>query len=118
VSDIDQRHVSNAVAHFDIKGPQFDRLSAFYSEVFGWSVALRGPGYASVTTPEGSVDGALVESEEAALTIGIVVPELARSLDVAVAQGGTIAMPMTDNGWVVKAQILDPSGNRLTLIQA
>jgi hypothetical protein len=27
-------------------------------------------------------------------------------------------MPPTDNGWVVKAQIRDPAGNLLTLIQA
>jgi predicted enzyme related to lactoylglutathione lyase len=117
MSDFGQRHAPNAIAHFDISGPTFDRLRSFYSEVFGWTIAVRGPGYASVKTPMGSADGALLESEEAALTIGIAVPDLARSLEDAVAQGGSIAMPATDNGWVVKAQIVDPAGNRLTLIQ-
>ena len=117
MSDLGERHMPNTVAHFDVAGPNLDRLRSFYSEVFGWAVAVRGPGYAAVTTPAGSADGALIESEEAALTIGIVVPKLARSLDLAVTQGGAITMPETDNGWVVKAQITDPAGNRLTLIQ-
>ena len=26
-------------------------------------------------------------------------------------------MPPTDNGWVVKAQVRDPAGNTLTLIE-
>ena len=31
--------------------------------------------------------------------------------------GGEVVMPPTDNGWVVKAQVRDPAGNVLTLIQ-
>ena len=31
--------------------------------------------------------------------------------------GGEVIAGPTDNGWVVKAQIRDPAGNRLTLIQ-
>jgi len=27
-------------------------------------------------------------------------------------------MPATDNGWVTKAQVSDPAGNLVTLIQA
>jgi len=111
------QYVPNGIAHFDIAGPGFEALQSFYSSVFAWSVAVRGPGYASVTTPPGSADGSLVEAPEAALTIGVVVPDLARSLDVAVEHGGTVAMPITDNGWVRKAQIVDPAGNRVTLIQ-
>ena len=111
------RYVHNGIAHFDIAGPGFEALRSFYNGVFEWSVAVRGPGYASVTTPAGSADGSLIEAPEAALTIGVVVPDLARALDLAVAHGGTVAMPVTDNGWVTKAQIVDPAGNRVTLIQ-
>jgi predicted enzyme related to lactoylglutathione lyase len=50
------------------------------------------------------------------LTIRIAVPELGRSLELAVARG-TIAIPPTDNGFVRKAQIVDPAGNRVTVIQ-
>lgn len=111
------RYAPNTIGHFDVAGPRLDELRAFYSAVFGWSVDVRGPGYASIATPDGCANGAIVEAEESALTIGVIVPELARALDAAVAQGGTVAMPVTDNGWVVKAQIVDPAGNRVTLIQ-
>jgi predicted enzyme related to lactoylglutathione lyase len=108
--------VHNGIGHFDIAGPRLDELQAFYADVFGWAIDVRGPGYAAVSTPEGCANGALVEAEQPGLTIGIVVPDLARALETAVARGGTVAMPATDNGWVVKAQIVDPAGNRVTLI--
>jgi predicted enzyme related to lactoylglutathione lyase len=110
------RHVVNGVAHFDISGPNVEPLRSFYSAVFGWRIDPRGPGYAAVMTPDGSADGAIVESPDAGITIGITVPELARSLERVTSLGGTVIMPPTDNGWVVKAQILDPAGNRVTLI--
>jgi predicted enzyme related to lactoylglutathione lyase len=116
--DTDARHTPNGIAHFDIAGPQVAALGSFYSDVFGWSVSPRGPGYAAVVTPEGSPDGALVEAQESGLTLGVVVADIAETLARAVAGGGSVAMPITDNGWVVKAQVLDPAGNRLTLIAA
>ena len=35
----------------------------------------------------------------------------------AAAEGGRVVLPKVDNGWVKKAQIADPAGNVLTLIQ-
>jgi predicted enzyme related to lactoylglutathione lyase len=110
-------HTANGIGHFDIAGPDIAPLGAFYSAVLGWQVAPRGPGYAMLTTPEGSPNGALVEAEAASLTVGVVVPDLATALSMAEANGGSIAMPPTDNGWVKKAQVRDPAGNLLTLIQ-
>jgi predicted enzyme related to lactoylglutathione lyase len=110
-------HTSNGIGHFDIAGPDIGPLKNFYAALFGWQVAERGPGYAMVETPEGGPNGAMVEAETAALTIGIVVPDLAAALTRAQSEGGAIAMPLTDTGWVKKAQIRDPAGNLLTLIQ-
>jgi len=110
-------HTLNGIGHFDIAGPDLARLSTFYSSVLDWQVTPRGPGYAMLATPEGSPNGALVEAETAALTIGIVVPDLTAALTSAEQHGGSIAMPLTDNGWVKKAQVRDPAGNLLTLIQ-
>jgi uncharacterized protein len=45
------------------------------------------------------------------------VPDLDAAVDSAAKLGGTVVMPPTDNGWVVKAQVTDPAGNTLTLIQ-
>ncbi|WP_162247891.1 VOC family protein [Devosia sp. Root413D1] len=44
-------------------------------------------------------------------------PDLGKALEAAQAEGGAIAMPVVDNGWVKKAQVRDPAGNLLTLIQ-
>lgn len=110
-------HNQNGIGHFDIAGPDFGALQSFYSGVLGWQVTPRGPGYGMVATPEGGPDGALVEAETASLTIGIVVPDLTAAVAAAQAHGGAVAMPVLDNGWVKKAQVRDPAGNLITLIQ-
>ena len=109
-------HTLNGIAHFDVLGPQPEALHAFYSAVFSWTVEPQGPGYALVRTPAGSPDGAVVESEQAGIVVGIVVQDLEATVAAAEAFGGRVVMPPTDNGWVVKAQVTDPAGNLLTLI--
>ena len=112
-----QAHVKNGIGHFDIAGPDIAKLSAFYAAVFGWNIKSAGPGYAMVETPEGSANGALVEAKKSAITVGVVVPDLGKALAKAEEGGGKVAMPITDNGWVKKAQVTDPAGNLVTLIQ-
>jgi predicted enzyme related to lactoylglutathione lyase len=103
------------IGHFDVAGNDLGRLSAFYRGVFGWEIEERGPGYSQVETP--SIRGALVEVPEASLTLGVVVDDLDVALIEAVSAGGAVVMPATENGWVRKAQVADPVGNVLTLIQ-
>jgi predicted enzyme related to lactoylglutathione lyase len=116
------RFKPNAIGHFDVSGPDIEQLGNFYSAVFGWQVDPKGPGYAMLKTPDGTPGGALIEAvgfEQApSVTIGIVVTNLDQTLHAAVGAGGSVMMPKTDNGWVKKAQISDPAGNRLTVIQA
>jgi predicted enzyme related to lactoylglutathione lyase len=107
---------ANTIAHFDVFGPEPERLHAFYAGVFGWHVDPRGPGYALVQTPGDSPDGAIVEAERGTLTVGVVVADIDAAVTAAVEKGGTVVMPPTDNGWVVKAQVADPAGNRISLI--
>jgi predicted enzyme related to lactoylglutathione lyase len=107
----------NAIVHFDISGPHETELHRFYGELLAWKVEPQGPGYALVETP-GGLRGSLVESDAPAdVTLGIGVPDLAAAVDNATRLGGTVVMPPTDNGWVVKAQVRDPAGNTLTLIE-
>ncbi len=113
-----QEIIQNAVGHFDVAGPDAERLGKFYASVFGWRIDVRGPGYALIGTPEGSPGGAIIEAEEAALTIGVVVADLDATIAAAAAQGGDIAMAPTDNGWVRKGVLVDPAGNHVTVIQA
>jgi predicted enzyme related to lactoylglutathione lyase len=113
-----QSQIANGVGHFEISGPDGARLTTFYAGVFEWAVQPKGPGYSLIQTPAGSANGAIVEAEDASLTIGVVVPDIARAVAAALEHGGQIAMPVTDNGWVKKAVLLDPAGNKLTIIQA
>ena len=108
---------ANSIGHFDIAGPDVGPLKQFYAALFGWQITDRGPGYAMIETPGHGPNGALVETETASLTLGVVVPDLDRALVTAAAQGGAVVMPKLDNGWVKKAQVRDPAGNVLTLFQ-
>ena len=112
-----RQHAMNGIGHFDVSGPDLGALKTFYGEVFAWQIDEKGPGYALVSTPAGGPNGALVEAETASFTVGIVVPDLDKALEGAKREGGAITMPAVDNGWVKKAQVRDPAGNLLTLIQ-
>lgn len=110
-------HSPNGIAHLDIAGPDLAALSDFYGAVFDWQIAPQGPGYSLVSTPDGGPDAALVEAEQSSVVAGIAVSDLTATIATALERGGTEVMAPTDNGWVTKAQILDPAGNLLTLIQ-
>jgi predicted enzyme related to lactoylglutathione lyase len=109
------KHETNAVAHFDIAGPDLDALGGFYRSVFGWDPLPQGPGYTLLRTENGP-NGALNEADAPGVTIGVAVDDLDQAVTAATASGGSVEMPPTDNGWVVKAQVRDPAGNLLTLI--
>jgi predicted enzyme related to lactoylglutathione lyase len=113
-----QHHISNAIGHFDVSGPDASVLESFYAGVFDWTIDTKGPGYAIIQTPTGSPNGAILEAQDASLTIGVVVPNLDQAMVAAVEKGGQVVMPVIDNGWVKKAVVVDPAGNRLTIIQA
>jgi predicted enzyme related to lactoylglutathione lyase len=108
---------ANAVVHFDIAGPDEAPLRRFYAELLGWEVRPQGPGYALVASP-GGLGGAIVEQERAAVVLGVAVDDLEAALKRAEPLGATVVMPPTDNGWVTKAQLQDPAGNLITLIQS
>lgn len=108
----------DAIVHFDIAGPDEGPLREFYTGLFGWESKSAGPGYTLLGTPSGSPDGAIVESDRSSLVVGIAVADLDAVLAAATDVGGSVTMPATDNGWVTKAQVEDPAGNTVTLIQA
>jgi len=106
----------NAIVHFDICGPDEQAVHTFYRDLLGWRVEPQGPGYALVETPSG-LRGSIVDAATPQLTLGVAVADLAKAVAEAERLGGAIVMPPTDNGWVVKAQVRDPAGNVMTLIQ-
>jgi predicted enzyme related to lactoylglutathione lyase len=104
------------IVHFDVAGPDEAALHRFYAGVLDWRVEPQGPGYALVRTPDGGPDGAVVEGEAASLTLGVAVDDLDAAVARVAEHGGSVLMPPTDNGWVTKALVVDPAGNRLALI--
>ncbi|MER6565105.1 VOC family protein [Streptomyces sp. NPDC001093] len=107
---------ASAVVHFDISGPNDEELNRFYGDLLDWRIDRKGPGYALVHTP-GGFGGAIVEAEHASVVLGVAVPDLEQVVAHARKLGAVVVMPPTDNGWVTKAQVKDPAGNVLTLIQ-
>jgi predicted enzyme related to lactoylglutathione lyase len=110
-------YAPNAVVHFDISGPDTQGLYRFYRNVLGWRVQPQEPGDARVHTP-GGPSGAITAGAQPRVTLGVTVADLEQALCRAAQSGGTVVVPPTDNGWVIKARISDPAGNLLTLIQA
>ncbi len=108
---------ANGIAHFDVFGPDTEALGRFYGELLDWSIDPKGPGYALVQTPDGAPDGAIIAAETPGIVVGVTVDDIDAAVARAVEAGGEVTAGPTDNGWVVKAQIRDPAGNRLTLIQ-
>jgi predicted enzyme related to lactoylglutathione lyase len=106
----------HAGSAFGIVEPDLDALGNFYRSVLGWEPLPQGPGYTLLRTPDDGPNGALNEADAPAVTIGVAVDDPDQAVAAAAASGGSVEMPPTDNGWVVKAQVRDPAGNLLTLI--
>ena len=67
---------------------------------------------------DGTTVGDEVSPYGPALGVGYPHLDVDAAVAAAEAAGGTVLMPPTDNGWVVKAQVADPAGNRVSLIAA
>ena len=104
------------IVHFDVSGPDEVALHRFYTGVLDWKVEPQGPGYALVRTPGAGPDGAVMETEDPSLTLGVAVDDLEATVARVAEHGGEVLMPPTDNGWVQKALVVDPAGNRISLI--
>lgn len=108
--------MSAPVAHFEINGPDEQALVASYTNLLGWPADHRGPGY-TLVKPDSGPAGAIVESPESRLILGVTVNDLDAVVERVTGLGGQVVMPPTDNGWVSKALVTDPAGNTLSLIQ-
>ena len=112
-----QTFTANGVVHFELASPNVQNIGDFYTKIFGWTIESKGPGYSIVKTPDGSINGGLTQSETTHISFAVAVSDLDKSLTDVTNAGGKIVLPKTDNGWVTKAQVLDPAGNHITLIE-
>jgi predicted enzyme related to lactoylglutathione lyase len=102
------------VVHFEIRSSDPDASRAFYRELFGWTFPEGGfPGYTYV---ESGVDGAIpggispLQGGSPLVTFFVGVADVAASLDLAVAKGGTIVQPATEAPGVRFGLFADPHG--------
>lgn len=112
------------IVHFEIHGKDGPKLQEFYKTLFEWEMEGRGEmNYAFVQPgiggPEEGVGGGIAQSPSAPMvTIYVQVADLAQTLEKAASLGGATVMPPMDvpDGPTI-AQMRDPEGNVIGLVQ-
>lgn len=103
------------IVFFDIAGPDLAAQSAFYSTVFGWSIAADGAVTVETHAP---LQGALRTEQMNENLLYFGVRDVTATLERIVANGGTIAAPRFEvPGVVILGLFLDPAGNRMGLVE-
>ena len=125
------------VVHFEIHARDLDRAQKFYGGLFGWRITDMGPqmgNYRLVSTGEDQpgakwpgIDGGMVPRRGAqpesgapvnAFVCTITVPDLAGTMEAALAAGGSVALDkMTVPGVGLLAYLKDPEGNIFGVLQ-
>jgi len=114
------------VVHFEVMGKDIERLSGFYSEMFGWEIDTSNPmGYGLVDreanlTAEGVGIGGGVgqapEGYDGHVTFYVAVPDVGAALDHAEQLGGTRMMgPEQVTPDLVIGLFTDPEGRTVGL---
>jgi uncharacterized protein len=108
------------VVHWEIRAVDPERLRAFYSEMFNWTIG-DGPIMdipAGVGGPEPGPGGHIRASDRGGVTLYVQVRDLAGSIARAVALGGTVVRERLQvPGGATLAAINDPEGNPVMLVQ-
>ncbi len=114
--------MANPVVHFEIMGPEGDKLRSFYSDLFGWKFNLMDQmDYGTVEAQGGVGIGGGIGSDPNAssgVTVYIAVDDPQAYLDRVASMGGEITQPVTEIPDVVTfAQFKDPQGNIVGLVK-
>lgn len=110
------------VVHFEIAGPDGDRLVAFYRQLFGWEPQDAGPGYWIVPPQGGGIGGGLMQTPEGVppyLTVYVETDDLQATLERGVELGGTVLVGPTPIAGVGSfAMLQDLDGNPISLLKS
>jgi predicted enzyme related to lactoylglutathione lyase len=102
----------NVVNYFEIGTPNGDATTAFYGDLFGWSIGEASDGYRMIESDKGGVwDTASVGGGSWAIFY-VQVDDVKAAIDKATGLGATVVVPFTDNGPLEFAHLHDPQGNR------
>ena len=112
-------HVSKPVNYFELGSPDPGKSRRFYEGLFDWSFEEpTGPApYWMVDEARGGLwDTSSADGDSWAIFY-VQVGDITHALQQAVKLGATVAVPLTDNGSIEFAHLLDPHGNRLGIWQ-
>lgn len=113
--------MAHAVVHFEIGGPDDERLAEFYADLFGWGMTpIPGVGYTLVDTRGGAgINGGITRSadDESSVTFYIETDDLQAALDKINLLGGKTQTPITEMpGMVTYARFADLDGLQIGLV--
>lgn len=112
------------IVHWELMGPDSDKLTTFYADLFGWKLqAMEGfDDYNMTDAAETGIGGAVGKGNEhmpSYQTIYIQVDSVDDHLGMAEANGGATVVPRTVvPGMVVFGIFKDPAGNLVGLVEA
>lgn len=110
------------VVHFEIGSADTAQAAAFYAGLFGWTVDANNPmNYGIVDThaadaAESGIGGGIAEGAPRVM-VYVQVDDPQAALDSAVALGGSVVEPVSDNPMVTMAIFADPDGNHIGLVK-
>ena len=104
----------NAIDYFEIGSPDPDASKTFYGTLFDWEVEdPTGPApYRMVDEGRGGLWDTSGLGAASWAIFYVHVEDVRAALDHALRLGATVAIPLTDNGDIEFAHLLDPLGNR------
>ena len=106
--------MAHPVVHFEIRSPDPDQTRAFYGKLFGWTFPEGGaPGYTFIDTDvPGAIPGGIGPAQDGGplVTFFVGVPDVAATLDAAVAHGGRVIQQATSVPGVTFGLLADPHG--------
>jgi predicted enzyme related to lactoylglutathione lyase len=110
------------VTWFEVNGPEPNKASAFYAELFGWNMkALPEANYILIDTHSGSgINGGIGETRQGQPAHGVMYvegPDIQALLDKAESMGATTVVPRSTSMDVTFAQFTDPFGNLVGLVE-
>ncbi|MGN6409495.1 MAG: VOC family protein [Curtobacterium sp.] len=102
-----------AVDYFEIGTAQPDEARAFYGPLFGWRFGEPSPvGYRMVDGERGGMWDTSTTGGGTWAIFYVRVDDVASAVEQAVGLGGSVLLPLVDNGAIEFAHLQDPVGNR------
>jgi predicted enzyme related to lactoylglutathione lyase len=107
------------ICYLEIPSINIGESAAFYNTIFGWKTRTDNQGDIAFDDGVGQVSGMWVlgrePSDEVGMLVYIMVFDIAKTLELILAQGGKMVQPIGMDAPEVTARFSDPSGNVLGL---